>query len=157
MELQIDFTPSIAKMRGGFRALDSAMRRPREPLRDSVEQVVIPSLVRGFETGGYGEWAPLKASTIERKERQGVANPAAILVQSGRLEKAVSYRARWSFLSDVARMDNLPQGAAYGYFHASGTEFMPAREFALYQDQDVRAIEGVFTNWLRQAIKRSLP
>ncbi|MDE2019616.1 MAG: hypothetical protein KGJ13_04695 [Patescibacteria group bacterium] len=44
-----------------------------------------------FETGGFGDWKPLKVETIARKKRKGSSYPDSILVDTASLAKSVAY------------------------------------------------------------------
>jgi len=61
-----------------------AQQNPKnyEMLGVIAEQII----QKGFVTGGYGKWAPLKAATVAAK------NSSAILIDTGQLRKAVTHK-----------------------------------------------------------------
>jgi phage gpG-like protein len=146
--LEVTVTPNLgprfgklAVRTGGFRV----------PLQGSVRSVAVPSVKENFEAGGNPPWVRLKESTIEAK---GHDRP---LFDSGAGMASATSLARWHVAHDEAeyRGDSFPKSTAYMRFHESGTDLMPARPFAVLQDDDERAVNGIFHTWVDLQIRAS--
>lgn len=148
-DYEISFLPPLELIAADFHALGLDIRSFREPLKRSVQQVVAPSIFENFVSEGRPQWEPLADSTVESKERAGYGNEN-ILSRTGKLAKAATQLNAWTITSDDATMTQL-SGVDYGEFHQDGTQFMPAREFAIIQDpDDVDGIERIFEEWLTE-------
>jgi phage gpG-like protein len=113
-------------------------------LRKIVREVVVPSIRQNFLAGGRPEhWEPITQDTLERKK-----NPEkGVLRDTDNLKNAMALQGNWNFTRETAELDHI-QGADYGVFHQIGTQFMPAREFALLQNEDLERIEHVAGEWM---------
>lgn len=153
--LDVEFSPSAQIIGRDLSNLARGFRTYRVPLRQSVDHVMIPAIAHQFEVGGDPPWEPLAASTVERREAQGTmgGEPQDILVETGTLFSAVTARARWTFTPDEAYFSNMPTRAEYGVYHqlgfgnARGGGFVPARPFVRGTDEDVDAVEDIFSRW----------
>jgi phage gpG-like protein len=116
-----------------------------------VRSVAIETVKQNFEAGGNPPWERLKESTIEAKGSD------RILFDSGAGMASATSLARWNIFQDEAeyRGDSFPKSTAYMRFHESGTDLMPARPFAVLQDDDERAVNGIFHAWVDLMIKAS--
>jgi phage gpG-like protein len=123
----------------------------RLPLQGSVRSVAVPSITENFEAGGNPPWARLAASTIAQK---GHDRP---LFERGAGMASATALARWHVAHDEAeyRGDSFPRSTEYMKFHQSGTERMPARPFAVLQDDDEREVNSVFHAWMDAQIRAS--
>jgi len=91
-----------------------------------------------FETEGYGEWAPLAQSTLERKAEQGY--PPKILQATEWLMDSLTGSAAAGGHVEHILEDELIYGTTvpYAVFHQMGTRFMPARPPVDVREADVR-------------------
>jgi len=154
----VEITPNPKVIAADFLAAKARLGSFRIPLEQSVKLVVQPSIQENFFVGGRPEWEPLADETIARRERDGTGEQ--ILVESGRLVRAATSNARWRYTRDSASYlgNSFPPTSRYARFHDAGTEAMPARPFALFQDDDVPKIERVFRRWLDlEVIARMVP
>jgi phage gpG-like protein len=91
-----------------------------------------------FQTEGYGEWAPLQQTTIERKAEQGY--PPKILQATEQLMDSLTGN-----LSAAGHVEHITESeVVYGttvpwaIFHQTGTRFMPARPPVDVREADIR-------------------
>lgn len=147
----ITFDPKFFRDIGALQAAIDLLGRQfddfKEPLETSVELVILPSIRTNFEVGGRPKWRPL--SEPYRTHRL----PGPILVQTGALFAAATAMANWTVTRDSAEMTGV-DSAAYAGYHQSGTREMPARPFALLQDEDVENIIRIFEIWIDGLIDR---
>lgn len=115
----------------------------REPLTQSVRNVIIPSIRKNFEAEGRPAWRPLAPATVADR---GASGP--ILDRKGRLKKVATQFNIWSYTRDSATITGLDSRVKYATFHQSGTRKMPQRAFVLIQDEDEDAIDRIFYTWL---------
>lgn len=141
-----------------FGQLAGRMRSFRTPLELSVRRVLIPSITENFLVGGRPEWAPLSDETLKRREREGTLSGSAnaILVESGRMMRAATARARWTITSTTATYGGFPRSAAYAPLHQGGSDEynvkFPARPFAVIQPEDRVAVDRIFKEWMDDAV-----
>lgn len=112
-----EFQPSlgiVAKAVDRF-ALDISTFR--EPLRDSVKNVMIPSIRKNFNSGGRPQWAALAPRTVTNR---GSAGP--ILIRSGRLRRGATSIGIWTITAAAATVKDLPDRIWYGKVHQAGAE-----------------------------------
>lgn len=135
-----------------FNVLGLSVQSFREPLEESVRRVVIPSILIGFISGGYGEWPEHADATTERWGEH------PLLTLTGKVRNAATAFARWQFTRTEAFMGNWPQHVGYGLVHQVGggpqshspDAFgeIPPRPFLELQEEDIPGIEEIFLNWV---------
>jgi phage gpG-like protein len=144
---QIDATGSFVRDSKLLAAdLDMAalsIKSLREPLTRSVKQVIIPSIRKNFDAEGRPAWRPLADSTVERR---GTSHP--ILNEKGTLKKRATQFNIWTIDRDSAAITGLDSRVKYAGYHQGGTSRMPQRAFIMYQDEDERAIEEIFYEFI---------
>lgn len=171
--IDLHFQPSVGILARKIDKLGLDIRSFREPLRRSVKEVMIPSIRTNFEQGGRPEWEPLTDFTVKKKG--GDARP---LIRTGSLMRMMGYINIWSIDSEKAMITDLPQNVWYGKVHQAGNattksysvknvstgksttftetgEGIPARPFVVLQNEDVDAIDRVFSDWLGERIARA--
>jgi len=116
-------------------------------LTEIGQDVIAPSIAQNFFEGGRPNWAPLAASTIAKKSRQGVNNPTRVLVHSGALESAASNFSEYKVTKDTLKA--APFSIPYWVYHQSGTPKMPQRLVMMMQAADRTAAMRKFANFLR--------
>lgn len=146
--------PPLAILQANFKQLAIDIRSFREPLKRSIQGVIAPSIGVNFAVGGRPAWADLEEDTVRAKASEGIANPSLPLTRKGKLKKVAQQLNAWTITKDNAFMNRLP-GADYGWYHVTGTRFMPERDFAIIQPEDIDEIEEVFRIWLYQRMARS--
>lgn len=139
------------------------IRNFREPLRRSVQRVAIPSLAINFRVSGRPRWVPLKASTQRIRIELGFP-PLPALIRTGRLARVSLSLQIWNINTQRAQIRNLPERVWYGQFiHQVGyagnenVAPIPARPIFLWQEQDARAIERIFIDWIGEEFTRAWP
>jgi phage gpG-like protein len=132
---------------------DSVFRMARqfgnmtEPLTKSVREVVTPSIIKNFASGGRPDWVPLSQSRIEQRLRS--SNPSLrVLIDTEKLALAATSKFIWRISPTQADMDALDNIVPYAKFHQAGTKNMPQRQFALLQARDVDQIVDIFDKWI---------
>jgi phage gpG-like protein len=102
-----------------------------KPVIEKIVDKVLARNKRGFETRGATTgryWAPLKASTVARKAREGRADPFAPLRNTDALMESLSTRRAPHQILKIEDDGFLLQTTLdYAGFHVEGTEKMPAR------------------------------
>lgn len=140
--------PQVAR---DYAGLARDVRSFHEPMKRSVQQVMAPSLRLNFEVGGRPGWVPLAAATLEKKSRKG--QPEDILIATGVLRRKAGQLNLWKITRTTAEI-MLPNDIQYAVFHMTGTNKMPAREWAIIQPEDADAITEVFDRWIRERAAR---
>lgn len=146
----VDFIPRGRIIGAEFSMIAKGFRSFRQPLEKSVESAMIQHIIEQFEVGGEPSWEPLADATIERRSRQGTLDgyPQDILVETGTLFESATKKARWKITGDEAYFSNLPSRAEYGYFHLTGTNYMPARPFIQLTAKEIDEVQGIFGRWV---------
>jgi len=163
MPTAIDITPNPMILAGQFGVFADSVKSFRKPLEESVKKVVIPSIAENFNVAGRPPWAPLSGFTEDARQRAGYSTGmgAEILVRKGKLKRAATAFARWSFDKQTAWVGgDFPQSAWYGpaqnngFTGGFGAE-TPARPFMLIQEEDVPKIEEIFIKWVEERAVKS--
>lgn len=165
------FLPSLGIIAAQVEKLGLDIRSFREPLKRSIQQVLAPSFRTNFEVGGRPSWEPLAPYTIQKKG--GNTRP---LIRSGKLMRVIQQLNIWTITPNAASLQDLPEAVWYGKVHQAGigTGFsttirnaearrqargslanIPQRQFVMIQDQDIEAIDEVFSKWLMERMIRS--
>lgn len=203
---RFEFQPSLGIVAKAVDRWAIDIRSFREPLKRSIQQVMIPSFKKNFATGGRPPWEGLSENTI--KKRNFSAWP--ILVRSGALRRGVTTLKIWSITPASATIKDLPDRIWYGKVHQGGYEGdeamigggkwfdkyrnaarqvlgddaderevnklglrmfdkrllahgaspgaradIPARPFAVFQDEDLDDIQEIFADWLIERARRA--
>ena len=176
--VEMTFEPSIGIMARKVDKAGANIRSFREPLRESIRDVVIPSIQMNFHKSGRPRWADLAESTWKQK---GIGEK--ILIRTGALMKTMSYMNIWHIDSEKAMLANLPQKVWYGALHQAGhgahdvqgkfayygghrssatqigTEnvgeegSLPPRPFVMLQPQDMEEIDAIFVRWVGKRVR----
>ena len=155
--MQITMFPTAPMMMAAFENVGAGIRSLREPLKESIQTIVAPSIRDNFDSGGPG-WAPLSESRAAQKAAQGL--PEATLIASGNLRRVAGQLNIWSINGGYgggnaeAFVSDLP-GAEYGLFHDSGTYRMPQRAFLYIKPEDEGKIVQVFEDYVRMRFARA--
>jgi hypothetical protein len=101
---------------------------------------------RRFDEQGGGEWPPLAASTLARKQSAGF--PARLLVASGALQHSLIERGPDAIRE--LREDGFAFGTRrpYARFHDRGTRRMPPRPLVKLTESERRALLAVIGDYL---------
>jgi phage gpG-like protein len=183
---QLAFSPSVGIIARDVDKLGLDIRSFREPLKRSVQRVIIPSIQKNFDDEGRPEsWEPYAESTIDIRERQG-SPVGKLLDKTGALRTAMKRLNIWTINDTAAILLDLPSNVSYGKIHQQGLSGaakrakgaggafnkrqrdirkaiqegktlrtaveIPARPFVMIQDDDVFAIEAIFSEWLNERI-----
>ena len=157
VDLGFSFTPTMAVTASAFDKMGLDIRSFREPLKRSIQRVIAPSIGQNFVSNGRPEtWAPYAANTIQTKanDPQNQYGPEDMLRRSGLLWRTMQQYNIWSVSTVEAAILDLPEKIWYGALHQAGYTArgtaVPARQFALFQERDMDAIQEVFANWLEE-------
>lgn len=143
------------------------IRSLEKPLRQAVNEVIIPAIDRSFllerETEN-SDWEPLAESTpfwSYRASRNAGGNP--ILNVTGNLRGVATNPSIWTFHNQrgLAEVRDLP-GAQYGKAHEfgyynfqTGTD-VPARAFMTIGDRSINQIEEIFYDYIEGRLGRAI-
>jgi phage gpG-like protein len=143
--LDVIISPPASMLEANYREFGLDIRSFREPLKRSIQQVMAPSFAENFDVGGRPPWEELSAGTIARK------GSGEILVDTGKLRNKVGQLNNWVITQSDAQMAQV-SGVPFAGVHQFGSpsRHIPARPFALMQDEDVTAVEQVFVEWLSE-------
>jgi phage gpG-like protein len=177
--MSFDFKPSLALSARQFNTLDVDVRSFREPLKRSIQRVIAPSFAQNFVSNGRPDrWQAYADDTVEMKmndptNRYGSGD---ILRRSGLLFKTMQQYNIWTVSTTQAAILALPDKIWYGNLHQGGfgqkatafadplhipldqlaqgqnKVYIPARPFALLQDEDLDKIQDVFSEWLNERV-----
>lgn len=156
----IEFVPPLERIQSDLDAINRDLSNMRTPLRDSVRQVIIPSIDANFAAGGRPTWQSLSPETIERRIRQGTGT--RILQETGKLRTTATQFSRWEIGTTEAHISNWPSNvktrAAVAEGGASGAGWsrsvnIPARPFLMIQDRDGDAVEEIFLDWMERVAR----
>lgn len=170
VKVDLHFTPSVGILARKLDTLGANIKNFREPLKEAVRDVMIPSIRRNFDAGGRPKWVPLAAVTIARK--RGDKRP---LIRTGNLRRQMGYQKIWTIDREKAMITDLPQSVWYGKVHQAGMGSheafydpvirqhvnlgddgaIPARPFVLIQRQDQIRINALFNRWLAREIRNA--
>jgi phage gpG-like protein len=165
--IDVDIVPLPIILVGQFEALAASVRSYHEPLKRSIQQVVIPSIKKNFDVGGRPSWPVLAPATLvfrgELKSTSSLDALSAgfgseILVRSGKLRRAAQALARWTITRDEAYAGGAWPGSVWygplqhtGFIGGHGAE-TPPRPFMMIQEEDMPKIEEVFVQWFKERL-----
>jgi phage virion morphogenesis protein len=159
--LELTFKPKLSVIREDLKDLGVDLRSLREPLKRSIQQVIIPSIRANFDAGGRPKWAPYAAATLEFHEMLSLQVSKGMLVKTGALKAVATQFNIWTVTQEDAKLTGLPQTVWYGNIHQTGGKggkgpkgIIPARPFIMFQDEDYEKITQVFAKWLDERIAR---
>ena len=116
---RITFSPTIGISTRRIDKLGADIRSFREPLKEAIQKVIIPSIRLNFDSGGRPAWVPLSAATLEIRKRFGIGG-SKILVRTGALRRTLGTFQIWSVDTNQAILENLPASVSYGVIHQAG-------------------------------------
>jgi len=155
--IDIQFIPTVKVMQGRYEAFGIYVNNLKKPLTQSVEKVLVPAITKNFDVQGRPKWDALAPSTVEKK------GFSTILYETGQLRSVATAKSIWKVKTSAgvgtASVDSLP-GAEYGMYHQSGFinartgTAVSARPFMVIQDEEERAVEEVFDEWLEDRIRQ---
>lgn len=116
--IDLKFEPSVGIMARKVDKLGLDIRSFREPIKRSIQQVIIPSIRRNFDEGGRPAWEPLTDQTIARKG--GDERP---LIRTGALRRQMGYFKLWTVDQEKGLLADLPADVWYGKVHQAGASF----------------------------------
>jgi len=176
--IEIDWIPEPAVIAAGYVTFGVSFRSFKEPLKRSVEKVMMPSITKNFDLEGRPRWPRLAEETIITRQMLGFSS-GPILDRTGELRDVATSFNIWTISSDKAEIPDLPGDVWYGKVHQGGAAFsisagggpvnalrriaglrsqrsitgtgvIPKREFLLIQNEDIDHIEEVFMDWVRE-------
>jgi phage gpG-like protein len=155
LDFHWDPLPSI--MAAEWEVLGNEVTNYSKPLKDSISDVMVPSIKKNFAYQGRPDpWTPLAMSTLQRKAKLNVDN--GTLIATEKLSRRAGAADLWNVDANegTASIDGLPEDIAYGMVHQTGSARIPARPWALFQPEDEDAIETIFDDWIGERIARAL-
>jgi phage gpG-like protein len=148
-----EFKPSLGIVAKRMSVLAAELEDLHEPLTRAISQVMTVSILENFVSGGRPSWEPLAPTTLSRREREGTGD--MILVQTSSLADVASSESVWSVGKTSATIKDLPEKVWYGKVHQGGSGEIPARPFAVFQDEDIDAIEIIFAEWIEEKVREA--
>lgn len=172
--VSMTFEPSIGIMARKVDKLGANIRSFREPLRESVRDVVIPSIQMNFAKSGRPRWPELAESTWAQKTLGEKA-----LIRTGALRDTMKQIGIWHIDTEKAMITNLPSRVWYGVVQQAGlggtsTTFVrnigtggmtaiteegeggiPARPFVMLQESDMPKIDMIFVRWVNKRVRQA--
>lgn len=151
VSIDLDVMPPVGLIITSLEGFALDIRSYREPLKRAVQKVIAPSFQENFDMGGRPTWAPLAEITKEIKTRLGYE--LSPLIRTRLLRTAAGQLNLWEIDTESASitLDVAQKGkAGYGGFHQEGTRWMPARPWAIIQDDDQEKIEQIFWAWIAE-------
>jgi phage gpG-like protein len=113
--LDIHFEPAMIISARKVDKLGLSIRSFREPLKRSIQQVMIPSIRKNFDAEGRPSWQQLAPATVKRR---GSSHP--ILRQSGALAQVATQLNIWTIDTEKAYIRDLPESVWYGKVQQAG-------------------------------------
>ena len=96
------------------------------PLMEQIGEAAQDEFERGFETGGFGKWPPLKRATLELKERKFPGQP--MMVRTGTLRDSLIERGAEGNIFEVSALGvNVGTAIPYAYKQHDGEGGTPGR------------------------------
>lgn len=151
--LTVVWVPPLGGVINDFRQLSNDLKKIKVPIARSIEKVMIPSIQQNFNSGGRPSWQPLASYTVEKKGSED------ILEETQDLKRAAGSLRSWRITDDTASLDEVPEYGIYhntGYFNVPFNTRVPARVWALYQDDDVDNIGDVFAEWIQEVVESNM-
>jgi len=198
-----EFKPSLGIVAKNVDKFRMDIRSMREPLKRSIQEVMIPSIRKNFTVGGRPPWEPLALPTVRKRK-----SSRPILIRTGKLRRGVTTLSIWTLTTTSATIKDLPERIWYGKVHQggiegnsfgagkwfepyqkkakqilgpeadkkeidelgfklfdkrlvshgpapAGTATIPARPFAVFQDEDLDDIQEIFADWLEERARRA--
>ncbi len=161
--MTISFVPPLPEVEAHLKAWAAKLTDFKEPLRQAIKEIVIPSMQTNFQVGGRPAWAPYSEMTIELHKLLKESMSSSLLVKSGALKDAMASESLWTVSSTEAYIAGLPSSVWYGQVHQAGYAGganngpIPARPFAMLQPSDEEAIANIFDKWVHTSLLEAWP
>jgi len=137
--------PSLALNLWALEEWSTRLQDVHSLLEMITDDVMIPSVHENFLAGGRPSWDPLAPGTVAQKKNE------SILIETGNLLDVAISPYTWVITATQGEgevsVSSLP-GAEYGYYHSTGTRFMPMREFLTFQEEDLAKIDLALGGWV---------
>jgi phage gpG-like protein len=163
--------PSANFLQGALNSWSGEMRSFREPLNQSVREVVIPRVRDNFasESEAGNPWVPLAEATpfMPYRVAHGMEGRSdSILKVTGRLQRAVTSVGIWRFdgiggMAFVSEIGSAPyaevhQQGAVNRGLKGGLSNIPARPFLSVNQEDVDRMETIFQDWVSDSFGKTV-
>lgn len=157
--MYVTISPSPHMLELYARTVFADIRSYREPLKESIDEVVTPRIKLNFigETAaGEYNWQRLARRTEYERDRLGFGKQHPKLRRTDKLFRAATRRrAIWTFKTQTVPPEafidprKLQMRVPYALYHQEGVEFrMPAREYMVINESDAQKIEEIFADYL---------
>jgi len=113
------FVPSVGILAKDLDTLGHDISNFHEPLKKSVQNVMIPSIRKNFDEGGRPPWPDLSPATMSIREIDGYPDPTP-LVKTGLLRTEMGRWDIWRITETAASLQDIPQQVWYGKVHQAG-------------------------------------
>lgn len=144
--ITLEWDPHPAIMATQFYVAASRFDNFKDPLKQTIDEVIRTSVKQNFEHEGRPAWQPLSNATLIRDQYTG--DRKQILVKSGVLKEIVTSARPWTIEKDEAYLISGKLGEAYyGAIHQTGSRWMPARPWLGLTPQEEDKIEEIFSDW----------
>jgi phage gpG-like protein len=139
------FRNQVMKLSNDAQNMAKEFGNMKEPLNDSIDKVIIPSIENNFRRGGRPSWERLADSTVER-----LGSSSPILDETGVMRNVATSKRIWN-VDNFSAIMNLSD-PDYAKYHQTGTADMPQRVFAVLQNEDMNNIEEIFDAWVNEMV-----
>lgn len=144
------------------------IRSVKPQLERAVDEVIRPRIRLNFanQEAAGNAWEPLSSETkfwSYRASRNAGGNPT--LDVTGKLKRVAQQKNVWDFRGSGqagAVYASMPASAFYGTYHQMGFynqkagRDVPAREFIIINEADVRKISDMFDNWVAESFGKTI-
>jgi phage gpG-like protein len=123
--IDIDIHPSPVILAAELTAISVEFKDYREPLTNSIKNVMMPSIRKNFDVGGRPSWAPLSAATLSRRAYEGSGITGRILSRTAALRRRAASFGVWKVNNDEAHVGSLGSGGGgvpWAKLHQEGFE-----------------------------------
>lgn len=102
--------------------LSMSFKSFREPLEESRDLVVIPSIKENFKAQGRPRWPKLKKKTLYNRQMEGYPK-GPILDKSGKLKRVATQKNLWDIKDDILLLRTVyfDGKVPYAHYHQTGT------------------------------------
>jgi phage gpG-like protein len=118
----IDFEPTVLITTKRIDKLGMDIRSFREPLKRAIQQVIAPSILKNFDSGGRPAWEPLSQGTLDIRKNLGLSGSSSPLMRTGLLRRTMGQFNIWTVGLNTAMIRDLPSKIWYGNIHQGGAD-----------------------------------
>lgn len=159
---------NIAHYANSLNRWSGDIRSVKPQLERAVDEIIRPRIRLNFanQEAAGNEWESLSESTpfwSYRASRNAGGNPT--LDVTGNLKRTATQKNVWDFRGSGQGgivYASMPSNAFYGTYHQAGfynqrvNKDVPAREFIIINEADVRKIADMFDSWVAESFDKTI-